>query len=118
MGNKIILPYGIETGQISDGFHTFDELYEHRQMLFSKLVSAFPEISWKSKKHDDGSMFEGPENWFIAGIELPTGMVTYHMEDKFWEHAECPELEFAPPWDGHTASDVLARFGEWRPKMK
>ena len=117
MGNKITLPEGIETGQVSDGFHTFNELYDHRQILFCKLLSAFPQMSWKSRKHDDGSMFDGPENWFIAGMELPTGMVTYHLEGRFWEQAECPEKEFAPQWDGHTAADVVTRFSDWKLKQ-
>ncbi len=116
MSNKIFLPSTVDVGEVSDGFHTFNELYAHRQILFSKLLSAFPEISWKSRKHTDGSMFDGPENWFIAGMKLPNGMITYHLEGCFWEHIDCPEVEFAPPWDGHTAEDVINRLKEWKMK--
>jgi hypothetical protein len=114
MGNKIFLPDEIDVGEISDGFHTFNELYEHRQILFSKLLSAFPEISWKSRKHADGSMFSGQEEWFISGMKLPSGMITYHIEGRFWDDTICPEIEFAPAWDGHTSNDVVNRLKEWK----
>ena len=41
---------GISTKDISDGYHTFQELYEHRIILFSALCNVYPDISWKSKK--------------------------------------------------------------------
>ena len=39
----------IFTKEISDGHHTFDELYRHRIVLFCALCNLLPEISWKSK---------------------------------------------------------------------
>ena len=60
---------------VSDGYHTFKELYEHRVVLFVALITALTQqeyhpsnkICWKSKKHSDGTMYDG---WFIAGIGL------------------------------------------------
>jgi hypothetical protein len=46
-----------------------------------KLLNSYPNRSWESRKHDDGSMFEG--DWFVAGKHLPTGDVTYHLEGKY-----------------------------------
>jgi len=40
----------ISTKEISDGHHTFGELYRHRITLFCTLCNLLPEISWKSKK--------------------------------------------------------------------
>lgn len=41
-------------GEISDGYHTFDELYEHRTAIFAAIFAALckahPENSWKSWK--------------------------------------------------------------------
>jgi len=107
--NVLILPCPV--GKVSDGFHTFDELYEHRHILFIKLMNCRPDKSWKSRKHEDGSMYEG--DWFVAGMCLPTGDVTYHLEGKYWDMAKVQEHEFAPPWDGHTAEDVLNRLSNW-----
>ena len=101
------------TGQISDGYHTFDELYAHRHHLFTALMLSNPSISWVAKKHDDGTMFDG---YFIAGMNLPTGPITYHMPISMWEiftRIEFNTNEFAPKWDGHTSEDALERLKNW-----
>lgn len=94
-----------EIGEVSDGFHTFNSLYHQRLILFATLVNAFPTLSWKSRKHHDGEAPFGG-GWFIVGIETPEGPYTYHYEDKDWGLFQCPELETAPEWDGHTDKDV------------
>lgn len=43
-----------DEGDLSDGNHTFNDLYNQRCVLFAALVNLFPKISWKTKKHDDG----------------------------------------------------------------
>jgi hypothetical protein len=105
----LILPCPV--GKVSDGFHTFDELYAHRHILFIKLMNSHPDLSWKSRKHEDGSMYEG--DWFIAGMNLPTGDISYHLEGRFWDMAKVQALDFAPAWDGHTSEDVLKRLSNW-----
>ncbi len=96
-------------GDTSDGYHTFNELYRHRGTLFIALCAFFPGMAWKSKLHDDGTMFD---NMFIVGISHPTiGNMTYHLEMEHWN--DCgfiTELERAPEFDGHTPEDVLARI--------
>jgi hypothetical protein len=100
-----------EAGKISDGYHTFDELYDHRCHLFIALMRSNPAISWRSKVHDDGSMY--PE-WFIAGMRLPTGQISYHLPQWMWPMLNGIEsIEPAPKWDGHTAADVVKRLAEW-----
>lgn len=99
-----------EPGRISDGFHTFDELYAHRILLFIALMKSNRQISWKSKLHSDGSSIE---NWFIAGMNLPTGDITYHIPNNFWDMANVTELEKAPNWDGHSSEDVIKRLNNW-----
>lgn len=100
-----------ELGKISDGYHTFDELYQHRCVLFACLMKSHPELSWKSKKHSDGSEWEG---WFIAGMRLPTGDVTYHLPADMWELlGSIDTLELGVVWDGHTSADVVTRLTEF-----
>lgn len=111
MTNALHLP--CEIGKVSDGYHTFDELYEHRCLLFMSLMKAHPEISWISNMHDDGSSLDG---WFIAGMSLPTGQITYHIPEKLWSLANktrCKVQKYAPKWDGHTSVDVAFRLSEW-----
>lgn len=92
-------------GEVSDGFHTFDSLYQQRLILFASLVNTFSTISWKSHKHSDGEVPFGG-GWFIVGITTPKGAYTYHYENKDWDLFRCQELEKAPEWDGHTDKDV------------
>jgi hypothetical protein len=76
------LPGG--ASKISDGFHTFDELYDHRRALTAALCRAMGFSSWRSKQHhpDGDPMFDG---YFIVGINLPTGTITYHYKLKYWD---------------------------------
>jgi len=100
---------GYAISQVSDGFHTFDELYQHRHYLFILWVNTNQWYlhPWKSLLHDDGSKFDG---WFIAGASLPAGTISYHLPMKYWDLLEAQEMERAPEWDGHTSLDVLSRM--------
>lgn len=110
MNSKQIILSVKDTGDISDGFHTFNELYAHRIILFMCLMNSYPELSWKSRKHFDGQSYK---DWFIAGMNLPSGNITYHIPNKFWRKIKIQELDSAPEWDGHTSDDVLKRLTEW-----
>ena len=101
------------TGETSDGYHTFNELYHHRAVLFSVIVRAFTDQAWKSRKHHDGTMYDG---MFIVGIETPDGQATYHYDiEPYWDMFQCKELEYAPEWDGHTPAQAIARIGKLEP---
>lgn len=97
-------------GETSDGYHTFNELYHHRAVLFSVIVATFGERAWKSKLHADGTMYDG---MFIVGIKTPDGQATYHYDiDPYWNLFRCTELERAPEWDGHTPNQAIERIGK------
>lgn len=101
---------GEQVKKISDGHHTFDELYEQRVILFSVICNFYPELSWKSKKHFDEEndpMFNG---CFIVGINTPEGVATYHFKLKYWNEFNIPELECAPKYDGYSSDKVLTRI--------
>lgn len=96
-------------GDMSDGYHTFNELYHHRAVLFSVICNLHPLCAWKAKKHYDGSMYDG---MFIVGINTPEGQATYHYDiDPYWDMFHVPEAEFAPEWDGHTPDEAIRRIG-------
>ena len=95
-------------GETSDGYHTFNELYHHRAVLFSVICNIMPDIAWKSKLHDTGDMYDG---MFIVGIETPEGQATYHYDiDPYWEMFKVKELDRAPKWDGHTSAEAIERI--------
>ena len=96
-------------GEFSDGYHTFNELYHHRAVLFSVICNMFSEKAWKSKLHDTGDMYEG---MFIVGIDTEQGQATYHYDiEPYWDMFKVKELEKAPKWDGHTPADAIQRIG-------
>lgn len=120
MGKLII---ECDAGKISDGYHTFDELYEHRCLLFVALIMSNPRISWRARCNSDGSKLDG---WFIAGMDLPTGQIGYHLPERMWHcfdkilgpinlsgTGRQGTFDRAPEWDGHTSEDVLKRIAEW-----
>lgn len=96
-----------DMGEVSDGDHTFNELYFHRMTLFSIICNTYAGKSWKSKLHDDGTMFDG---YFIVGIETPLGQFTYHYKLEYWDVFAVNELAHAPEWDGHTSNDILRLY--------
>ena len=107
-----IVGHDERVGKVSDGYHTFDELYNHRHMLFTALMRSHPDLSWRSKLHHGGDMFD---DYFIAGMDLPDcGYITYHMPMSMWDLcAGIKELQRAPEWDGHSSDDVLRRLDAW-----
>lgn len=105
---------GIDTKSISDGYHTFNELYEHRIRLWIEICKDFAgrKVIWASTKHHDGSSFG---DWFILGMSEEKGkQITYHLPARFWsevcEIKDISILEKAPEWDGHTSKEVLERL--------
>lgn len=109
---------------VSDGYHTFDELYDHRMTLFIALgrmialMCSYLHPSqedkripvWRSKLHSDLlTMYPG---MFIMGIGKAKGeQMTYHLPIERWDETNFAEtLEAAPEFDGHTPDDVIARL--------
>jgi hypothetical protein len=103
---------------MSDGYHTFDELYEHRHRLFIALCRKVdseateergPSPVWRSHLHADGTMYPG---WFVMGIyQTPGEQFTYHLPERLWNDTPfAREVARSPEWDGHTAADVLDRL--------
>ena len=116
--NKITIPVQ-NTNDISDGCHTFGELYDHRITLFIALCKQIDNQPyaeskykvWRSKKHCDNELcFDG--TWFIMGIGTRKGeQITYHIPVGRWNETEFAEtLQKAPEYDNHTAEVVIKRL--------
>lgn len=114
--NQAIQSTSPDTNLISDGYHTFGELYEHRIALFIALCNHIylyqpTKPVWKSRVHFDGTSLDG---WFIAGIGLKNGeQITYHLPEKDWDKLRIVAYDKAPvEWDGHMSADVIKRLLE------
>ena len=94
-----------EIDDLSDGFHTFRQLYYQRMMLFAAIVKQNKDKAWKSLRHEDGELCFGG-GWFIVGIDTPKGSYTYHYENKYFDLFDCEILDYGKHWDGHTEKDV------------
>ena len=112
---------GYSIGDVSDGYHTYDELYHHRAILTAALMKNLPaESVWKSKQHDDPNvpMYDG---MFVCGINTPEGQATYHYDiDPYWDLFDVQELDRAPKYDGHTPEEAIMRIAHmvnpgWNP---
>lgn len=108
LGKDLIYIPDNGVGEVSDGYHTFNELYDHRAKLFAVICHDHRDLAWKSLQHEDGSMYDG---MFIVGIDTPLGQATYHYDiDPYWDLFDVKELERAPKWDGHTPEKAINRI--------
>lgn len=108
--------------ELSDGYHTYDELYEFRKIYNAALFNEWARL-WrigeddevnfdvhKSWKHHDGELCFGG-GWFIVSAMLPTGLISNHYKAEDWDLFQVPEVEKALyEFDGHTPQDVLIRL--------
>lgn len=94
-------------GEVSDGSHTFDELYYHRALLFARIVKDHKDKAWKSKKHADELNFPMYPGYFVVGITTPKGDFSYHYSIGLWDKFDCKEIPNAPKFDGHTPDDIV-----------
>lgn len=102
-----------DKGSISDGYHTFNELYEFRKLYNAALFNIWAAYNYfpvvKSYKHSDGELCFGG-GWFIVSATLPSGQISNHYKNEDWDLFRCEVVETAPEWDGHTSADVLERL--------
>ncbi|MCK9327304.1 MAG: hypothetical protein M0P69_17560 [Bacteroidales bacterium] len=101
---------------VSDGWHTFGELYEYRKVYNALLLNEWARQGkydvHKSKKHNDGEPCFDGEHFIVVAI-LPTGQISNHYKLKDWNLFHVTVTEKAKyPFDGHTPQDVLQRMYE------
>lgn len=119
--------YGFDISQLSDGYHTFGELYEFRKAynaaLFNEWGSNYKfnknkDFSHQKKhynvhkswKHHDGELCFGG-GWFIVCAKLPSGLISNYYKAEDWDLFKIPEVDKALfVFDGHTGSDVIERL--------
>jgi hypothetical protein len=113
--------------QLSDGYHSFKELYDFRMVYNTALFNEWAKQTGfddgvnyhyklpkynvhKSWKHYDGELCFGG-GWFIVSAMLPTGLISNHYKAEYFDLFKIPEVEKALfPFDGHNGFDVLERL--------
>lgn len=113
---SLLIDSDIDPQDVSDGYHTFRELYHHRMLLSACLWNAWNQkgdIVCKSRKHSDGELCFGG-GWFVVVAKIPTGQISYHYKEEYWDLFCIPEAERSPfPYDGHTPEDVEKRLKDY-----
>jgi hypothetical protein len=109
-------------GNTTDGYHTFNELYEFRKAynvaLFNEWASNNKFSVHKSWRHNDGELCFGG-GWFIVVAVLPQGQISNHYEAKDWGLFSVLETERALfEFDGHTGTDVVERLKSYAPPQR
>jgi hypothetical protein len=100
--------------ELSDGYHTFNELYDFRKQYNASLfnewaINAKYDVH-KSIKHFDGELCFGG-GWFIVVAILPNGQISNHYKMSDWDLFQIPITEKAKfEFDGHTPQDVIMRL--------
>jgi hypothetical protein len=111
-----------DMGEVSDGYHTFNELYRYRMLYnaaFFNLLARNGQVEvCKSRKHSDGEKCFGSDDWFIVMAILPTGQVSNHYESKYWDLFDVPERETAFEYDGHTPNEAADRLEQYLNQKK
>jgi hypothetical protein len=101
------------TGETSDGYHTFNELYAYRKvynaLLFNEWAARGLYDVHKSWRHSDGEPCFGG-GWFIVVAQTPAGQVSNHYETADWDLFRVPERERGAEYDGHTPQVALQRL--------
>lgn len=98
---------------LSDGYHTFNELYEHRIWLYRVLVNTWLFPCHKSKLHND---WTSRDWWFICMMYIDGKQISYHIPMWHYNWFLCEEREYADRRDGHKSKDVEKILFEYYPK--
>lgn len=103
--------------QVSDGYHTFAELYEYRKLynaaFFNELAKKGIYNVHKSKDMQLEKNVLVVVGLFIVMADLPTGQISNHYELKDWDLFKCTEKSFSDIWDGHSPQEAAKRLLEY-----
>lgn len=102
-----------DMSQVSDGYHTFAELYRYRALYNAAAFNAWATAGindvHKSWRHHDGEECFGG-GWFIVSATLPTGQISNHYPAESWWSFKIPVRDRGAEWDGHTPEEAARRL--------
>jgi len=98
--------FEIKNGDVSDGFHTFDELYDHRCLLFINLCL---------QSHRGCYWYEHYKGWPCLTLQNIKDQISYHIPEKYLflireAIQEVSKEEGQSKFDGHDSEKVISRL--------
>lgn len=104
MSSKVTIELAESGLKVTDGYHSFEELYRHRIALFFALCSTMPDkVTWREEPSFG--------DWLCVYLKLPTGQISYHVPGEYrpmLRDLYAKTLE--NPWDGHDGEAVITRL--------
>jgi len=103
------------TVDISDGYHTFWELYKHRFHLYIALCEKM-KFCWhrvvRSKIHEDWLDVWKEWGMFLLCVHTLEWQISYHLDNEYWDKCSFAQTEekATTQFDWHTSEDVLERL--------
>lgn len=119
----------LDLGDMSDGYHTFNELYRYRMLYNAAFLNTYaqpqtkvmsdgnisiivPNVGKSWLHHDGQKPFGG--GWFIVWFTTPDGhTITNHYEAKYWDLFKIPEEKTGPEWNGSTPQQEADYLEQW-----
>lgn len=113
--NKTLLEIeGFDVKNFTDGYHTFEELYEQRAMLYAFVVSCRKRDFKKSYLHSDFTFFEWMfiVQWYVDIYPdykecQVKRQISFHIKNEYRDYFQCQEVAKADIRDWHTSYDVI-----------
>lgn len=110
--------FDVENSEVTDSYHTMQELYDMRLALCVNLFNAMSltdegrimgqPFVVKSKLHNDGTMFP---SYFVIAAFLDNRQISFHYKLEHWDKFQIPEVKQVMwEYDGHTSKDVIERL--------
>ena len=96
--------FRIVNNDLSDGYHTFDELYDHRVSLWILLCLHHKSECYWFKHYDE---------WDCLVWNSPKGQMSYHvpMHKQDFYANQIKQIDIKDhKFDGHTSDDVILRL--------
>lgn len=93
-----------DLSRVSDGYHTMQELYDHRCLLWICLCLRSPDYCYLKLDHYEG--------WFLLGMYKHYGIqISYHCPNKYLDLVKNKiKVDNNVTWDEHKPNDVLIRL--------
>ena len=83
-----LIKSGASVGELSDGYHSFNELYRFRMLYNAGLFNEWArqgkyDVHRSTHHHEGDECFGG--GWFVVVAQLPTGQISNHYELVYWD---------------------------------
>lgn len=104
--------------QVTDGYHTIKELYDHLDALFASVCLVYRECSWKTKVDEVIAVGSVPE--MLAALGVPNGQyIGWYLPSPIWERLDVQVLDSMPDtiWSSGVMHGVECLLGQPMPPL-